>query len=210
MKHSIYFLLAFLLISCGNAQQSSSTLDDKKEIKTETSKSESPKVMEEPIVEAFYSIPEELINLKECLGDASKEKRKNLIQSTSTNHITFSEPCNGGQAEFAYLPDSKVYFLGVCTGTPGCEQKVYMFDESMNLIKDSNDGTEIAGFLKKNPLVKNRLKTLNMPTDPEESIIYSVNKETGMIELVPDPEFTDERVPLGRAKMVDGKLKVSQ
>lgn len=208
MKHNIYILFVLLLFACGNQQQNTSN-----KVSTDNRKTENPKstkVMEKAIIEAFCKVPGILISLKECLGDVSDEKRKNLIQSSEENHISFNEPCNGSLSEFAFIPSSKVYFLSVCQGAPGCDQKVYIFDENMKLMENAVDEMAVSGFLKKNPLINNRIKSLNMPGDAEESVIYSVNKETNSIMLIPDPEFTDERVPLGRAKIMDGKLVLSQ
>ncbi len=210
MKFLFYLLFVVMFFACGNASKSSEVSTRDKDKTNEILPSKSSIGMEESIEKAFYAIPEKLISLKDCLGDDSQGRRKNLIKSTTKNTIRFLEPCNGGSSEFTFVSSAKIYLLSVCSGGPGCNQKVFLFDEKMTYLEDAIDPNAIEGFLKKNPLVKKRLQSLNMPTDPEESIVYSVNKETNMIELVPDPEFTNERVPLGRAKMVDGKLIVTQ
>lgn len=202
MSRKIYFVFVLLsLISCQakNQKVKSSNDTDIIPIKVKDNLTE--------LQEAYFKIPENLVNLKECLDSDSKNARNRMITEKFDNLIIFSEACNGSTCEFAKLNNSPLYFLGVCKGGPGCDQRVYLFrGKEMKPISSAFEQSQIDDFLKANPLIKKRLSIVHEEIDLSESLMLSFNKDTDKLELIPSIEFAEERIPVGTANFANNKL----
>lgn len=167
-------ILPIILLSC---KQENKNTETKQPIEKESPKAEQPIQSEHSaLLQAFLKVPDQILEVGDALGEDSEEKRLNLITKEYDSFLDFSEPWNGSSSQFGKLKDANVYLLSLCSS--GCgNQRLYLFDETMNQIPGGVSTKAIHELETKAGLEHGSLSALFHPT------------KNGEVVLARNPEF---------------------